>query len=162
LLAVAAAAEMTQAQVSHYGGDEVGSIGCWATDPFGRVQAWARPQGPPLWLAANNTVNTTILLGMFERQVAKSAAALGVSPVFWADAFKHSAAAGTLAGTPSSAVFQSWSGMDHGDVLRAGFRAISSAGWYLDQTNPGGPPSYSFAENWHHMCAYIDIALAIL
>lgn len=144
---------MTRSAITHYGGDEVGNIGCWATDPFGRVQAWAKPQGPPLWLAANKTVNTTILLGIFERQVAKSAVAVGVSPVFWADAFKHSAAAGTLSGTPKNAVFQSWSGMDHGDVLRAGFKAISSAGWYLDQTSPspGGPTTYAFADNWHHM-----------
>ena len=148
--------EITRSAITHYGGDEVGGIGCWATDPFGRVQAWAKPQGPPLWLAANNTVNTTILLGMFERQVAKSAAAAGVSPVFWADAFKHSAAAGTLTGTPTNAVFQSWSGMDHGDVLRAGFKAISSAGWYLDQSNPGGAATYAFADNWHHMVSEAD------
>jgi hexosaminidase len=139
----------TKAGVTHFGGDEVGNIGCWASDPFGEVQAWAKKLGAPVW---NGTgVNTTAALGYFEAHVGKAAEAQAVAPIFWADAWTAAVAADTVTSMPTTAIFQSWSGADHGPALRAGFRATSSAGWYLDQTNPGGKETYAFTDNWNHM-----------
>ena len=122
---VAAAA----AGLVHFGGDEVGNPGCWASDPT--VQAWAKALGEP-YVTSNGTVNTTTVHARFEVDAAKAAVENGATPVFWLeDAWTATHTNPIFDDMPKEAIFASWSGAEQGKVVREGFRAINNWGWYV-------------------------------
>jgi len=144
-----AASAAVAAGLVHFGGDEVGGPGCWASDP--RVQAWAKALGEP-YVTSNGTVNTTTVHARFEVDAAKAAIENGVTPVFWLeDAWTACNENPIFDDMPKETIFASWSGAEQGKVVRDGFRAINNWGWYLDQTNPAGTSPYAYADTWNNM-----------
>lgn len=104
----------------HLGGDEV-FFNCWSSNP--NVTAFMARAG----IAGNYSA----LQSLYVERVANIAAnALGKTPVLWQEAFEHGARVG-----PSTAVVQVWTGSFYhvlADVTRAGYRALLSACWYLN------------------------------
>jgi hypothetical protein len=139
----------------HYGGDEVGGVECWKNDE--RTAEWARQQGAP-YINASGGLNTTIMHLHFELAAAEAAVAAGAAPVFWMEAWMDGLGASPSASPigkafPKEAIFTAWSGPDIGGPVKAGYRALSNQGWYLDQASPGPKQQYAWQDYWQDFWA---------
>jgi hexosaminidase len=70
--------------------------------------------------------------------------------IFWQDVFDN---AGNTKFDTARTVFQIWrSQQEMAAITAAGYRAILSAGWYLDKYHPNGDPDvYHFWDTWQSM-----------
>ena len=106
------------------GGDEVKSD-CWAAVP--QIQAWLKARG----------MTVDQLQAYFEQVLTRRVAQGSGDVLFWQEVFQNAPSTGSL---PAQSVISVWKGPSPtvlADVVRAGFRAVSSGAWYLDQINSG-------------------------
>lgn len=70
--------------------------------------------------------------------------------VFWQDVFDN---AGSTKFDATRSVFQIWKDISSVKAITAaGYRAVSSSGWYLDKYHPNGDPNvYHFWDTWQSM-----------
>ncbi|EFA79432.1 beta-N-acetylhexosaminidase [Heterostelium album PN500] len=114
----------------HTGGDEV-VFGCWTADPA--IQSWMNKMG----------FSTSVAFEYFENQMDDILIPLNRTKITWNDPFE----AGVKLGPDT--LIQIWnSATITQQVLEAGYKALVSFAWYLDQQVPMGNTYYEFEDTW--------------
>lgn len=116
----------------HLGGDEVDTLQCW--NESASVQAF---------MASHGIANVTELRNYFQQQVQDVVVKAQKSTIFWEEVFDKGF------DLQESTVVNVWlSSAETVSVVKAGYRAIHSYGWYLDQQTPPGGTHYFGQDTW--------------
>jgi len=117
----------------HLGGDEV-VFGCWQENA-----------AVTSWMQQHNIPTVTALESYFEQNVYKIANSLNRTMIVWQEIFNNGV-------VPSKDVIvQVWKndGITGNQVVSAGYKAIFSFAWYLDQQIPDPPSThYEWVDTW--------------